>query len=314
MRILDSWGRSWLAIAVVATACNSPKQPPDTAKNAKDPQTEPARGQYWWGDHGCNYPQFKMDACSQYTAGARQYSARLCGVPWGVPWEDACAATGAVVQGVRFSRPSRCKNVLSAEMWGEFDVPDVNCNGGQPQPPAPSPSPQPPSGPPASPSPPAAKYDLPQCVINQATMFGNDWFYNGQQYPGLQVKVGLIRQANNQPTNCKVPEINMNTALQMDVRAEVNGVAAAGRWIVDGVMQGTSSNYVVPFKTSFEQQERTFQFVPNDPRGRFKLRVYLRIGGSFGQSYFKVGKGTYATTPEGALVFEGAPSQFAKVP
>ena len=82
-----------------------------------------ARGEpLHWGD-------FKRDHCT--SPGFRQYSAILWGIPAFVSWEETCRKTPAVVQGVKFSAPSRCVNT-GAAMWGEFDVSDNSTCGGTP--------------------------------------------------------------------------------------------------------------------------------------------------------------------------------------
>ena len=72
---------------------------------------------------GQRWGSFKKDACVSTTH--RQYSSQLLDIPWGKSWEDACAETGATVQGQSFRKPNRCVN--NNGMWGEFDVPDQTC-------------------------------------------------------------------------------------------------------------------------------------------------------------------------------------------
>jgi hypothetical protein len=66
--------------------------------------------------------EFKKDNCS--AIGKRQYSAIL----WDIigSWEAACSTTPATINGKRFARPTRCKN-MTTSMWGEFDLDDPSC-------------------------------------------------------------------------------------------------------------------------------------------------------------------------------------------
>ncbi|HET9451879.1 MAG TPA: membrane dipeptidase, partial [Aggregicoccus sp.] len=67
----------------------------------------------------------KADHCT--STSTRQHSAQLLDIPWGYSWEQACAETPNTVNGYFFATPSRCVNVASTQMWGEWDVPDSSC-------------------------------------------------------------------------------------------------------------------------------------------------------------------------------------------
>jgi hypothetical protein len=67
---------------------------------------------------------FKRDGC--VAVNKRQYSAQL----WGIQgdWNRACITAGASINGQKFRRPARCKNMGAGGMWGEFDVHDSTCH------------------------------------------------------------------------------------------------------------------------------------------------------------------------------------------
>lgn len=70
----------------------------------------------YWGD-------FKADSCMG--VGVRQFSSVLYNIK-DITWEDACWQMPALIKGVQFERPSRCR-IAGQHMWGEFDVPDASC-------------------------------------------------------------------------------------------------------------------------------------------------------------------------------------------
>ncbi|WP_044185609.1 hypothetical protein [Hyalangium minutum] len=70
----------------------------------------------YWGD-------FKADSCTG--VGVRQFSSVLYNIK-DIKWEDACWQMPALIQGVQFERPNRCR-IAGQHMWGEFDVPDSSC-------------------------------------------------------------------------------------------------------------------------------------------------------------------------------------------
>lgn len=61
----------------------------------------------------------------------RQYSSRLDRIPDGMDWEDTCTKMPAEINGVQFSRPTRCVRTdlvgIGLAMWGEFDISDGSC-------------------------------------------------------------------------------------------------------------------------------------------------------------------------------------------
>ncbi len=71
-----------------------------------------------WGD-------FQTDVCS--AIGKRQHSARLWDIASGLSRDDTCKKTPAIVDGVPFAAPARCKNEGIFGEWGEFDLNDSSC-------------------------------------------------------------------------------------------------------------------------------------------------------------------------------------------
>jgi hypothetical protein len=84
-----------------------------------------------WGEFKADHCR-KMSDCNPDGScvgnGLRQFSAILWDIPWGRSWEAECNETPppAVINGVTFTKPSRCVNT-GFNMWGEFDVPDSTC-------------------------------------------------------------------------------------------------------------------------------------------------------------------------------------------
>ncbi|MCO5562242.1 hypothetical protein L7F22_015868 [Adiantum nelumboides] len=87
-------------------------------------------GEFHVLDSNCNpnWGSFKDDGCKG--DGRRQFSSLLWDIPSGQSWEDWCAKSWAIVDGVFFFQPSRCVNTV-LNIWGEFDVPDPCCGNGK---------------------------------------------------------------------------------------------------------------------------------------------------------------------------------------
>jgi hypothetical protein len=71
--------------------------------------------------HAAHWGALKDDGCKG--PGYRQFSAILWGIPHGSNWEATCAVSPHLDWGP----PTRCKNVMGINMWGEWNRPDPTC-------------------------------------------------------------------------------------------------------------------------------------------------------------------------------------------
>jgi hypothetical protein len=118
-------GLSWEASCVV-TGASIQRQVFAKPNRCKNEGLGGMWGEFDIKDDSClpAWNPFKEDQCIGLER--RQYSAQLI-VPDGLSWEASCVATGASIEGQAFAKPTRCKNVGLAGMWGEFDVTDTSC-------------------------------------------------------------------------------------------------------------------------------------------------------------------------------------------